>query len=228
VPVDDERLDPLWATAAELHLPVVIHIADPIAFFQPLDATNERYEELGANPDWHFWPTRAPGALDDPGFPPFDELLAGLDRLVGRHPATTFVGAHVGCAAEDLGLVSRMLDAHPNLFVDIAARVAELGRQPYSTRAFFLRHADRIVFGTDLPADPAMYRLHYRFLETWDESFDYSTDEAPGQGRWQVHGLGLPDDVLRAVYRDNARRALGLDPDPDPTIPEGTPGRLPR
>jgi len=211
VAVDDERLDPLWVTAAELDLPVVIHIADPIAFFQPLDPTNERYEELTEHPDWHFWPTRPAGRPDAPGFPPFDELLAAFDRLVGRHPATTFVGAHVGCAAEDLGLVSRMLDGHPNLFVDIAARVAELGRQPYTARAFVLRHPDRILFGTDAPADGAVYRLHYRFLETSDESFDYSTDEVPGQGRWQVHGLGLPDDVLRAVYRENARRVLRLD-----------------
>ncbi len=211
VAVDDERLDPLWATAAELDLPVVIHIADPVAFFEPLDALNERYEELSEHPDWHFWPTRPAGRPDEPGFPPFDELLAGFDRLVGRHPATTFVGAHVGCAAEDLSLVSRMLDAHPNLSVDIAARLGELGRQPYTARAFFLRHADRILFGTDAPADPAVYRLHYRFLETWDESFDYGTDDVPGQGRWQIHGLGLPDDVLRAVYRDNARRVLRLD-----------------
>jgi predicted TIM-barrel fold metal-dependent hydrolase len=211
VAIDDERLDALWATAAELGLPVVIHIADPIAFFEPLDPTNERYEELTEHPDWHFWPTRPPGRPDAPGFPRFDELLAAFDRLVGRHPATSFVGAHVGCAAEDLGLVSRMLDAHPNLSVDIAARIGELGRQPYTARAFFLRHADRILFGTDSPADPAVYRSHYRFLETWDESFDYGTDPVPSQGRWQVHGLGLPDHVLRAVYRDNARRVLRLE-----------------
>jgi predicted TIM-barrel fold metal-dependent hydrolase len=210
VAVDDPRLDPLWATAAELNLPVVIHIADPIAFFEPLDATNERWEELRAHPDWHFWPTRPPGEPDAPGFPPFEELLAAFDRLVGRHPSTTFVGAHVGCAAEDLGLVSAMLDAHPNLHVDIAARLGELGRQPYTARAFFLRHPDRVLFGTDLAADPAVYRLNYRFLETFDESFDYDLEPTPGQGRWQIHGIGLPDKVLRAVYRDNARRVLGL------------------
>ena len=210
VEVDDPRLDPLWATAAELRLPVVIHIADPIAFFEPLDATNERWEEIRANPDWHFWPTRPTHEPDSPGFPPFDELLGAFDRLVGRHRATTFVGAHVGCAAEDLGLVSTMLDAHPNLHVDIAARLGELGRQPYTARAFFLRHADRILFGTDLAADPAVYRVTYRFLETFDESFDYGPEPTPGQGRWQIHGIGLPDEVLRAVYRDNARRVLGL------------------
>jgi predicted TIM-barrel fold metal-dependent hydrolase len=210
VAIDDPRLDPLWAVAAELELSVIIHIADPIAFFEPLDPANERWEELHAHPDWHFWPTRPPGDPDAPGFPPFDELLAAFGRLVGRHPRTTFVGAHVGCAAEDLVLVGRLLDEHPNLNVDIAARLGELGRQPYSTRAFFLRHADRILFGVDMAPDPEIYRIHYRFLETSDESFDYGTEPVPGQGRWQIHGIGLPDDILRKVYRANARRILRL------------------
>jgi predicted TIM-barrel fold metal-dependent hydrolase len=212
VAVDDARLDPLWATAAELDLPVIIHIADPIAFFEPADAENERLEELLAHPDWHFWPTRPADVPDAPGFPPFDELLAAFGRLVARHPGTTFVGAHVGCAAEDLRLVGRLLDENPNLSVDIAARLGELGRQPYSARAFFMRHADRILFGVDMAPDPDIYAIHYRFLETFNESFDYGTEVVPGQGRWQIHGLGLPDDVLRKVYRDNARRILRLGP----------------
>jgi predicted TIM-barrel fold metal-dependent hydrolase len=212
VAVDDPRLDPLWAAAADLDLPVVIHIADPIAFFEPLSPENERWEELHAHPDWHFWPTRMGHEPDAPGFPPFDELLAAFGRLVARHPRTTFVGAHVGCAAEDLGLVGRLLDENPNLSVDIAARLGELGRQPYSARAFFLRYADRILFGVDMAPDPDLYAIHYRFLETLDESFDYGTEPVPGQGRWQIHGIGLPDDVLRKVYRDNARRILRLGP----------------
>jgi predicted TIM-barrel fold metal-dependent hydrolase len=219
VAVDDARLDPLWATAAELDLPVVIHIADPVAFFEPLDATNERWEELRDNPDWHFWPTRPGGRAgdpDSPGFPPFDELLGAFGRLVACHPRTTFVGAHVGCASEDLGLVGRLLDANPNLSVDIAARLGELGRQPYSTRAFMLRYADRILFGVDLAPDPAIYRLHYRFLETFDESFDYGVEPVPSQGRWQIHGIGLPDDVLRKVYAENAARVLKI---PMPALP---------
>ena len=213
VAVDDVRLDPLWSAAAELRLPVVIHVADPVAFFEPLDATNERWEELHDHPDWHFWPTHGPGEEDTDdatGFPPFDEILAALDRVLGRHPGTTFVGAHVGCAAEDLGLVGRMLDAHTNFHVDIAARLGELGRQPYSARDFFVRFADRILFGVDMAPDPAIYRIHYRFLETRDESFDYGTGPMPEQGRWQIHGLGLPDDVLRKVYADNARQVLRL------------------
>ena len=212
VAVDDPRLDPLWVAAGELGLPVLIHIADPIAFFQPLDAENERWEELHDHPDWHFWPPRPADDPGAPGFPPFDELLAAFERLVARHPGTTFVGAHVGCAAEDLGLVGRLLDEYPNLSVDIAARLGELGRQPYTSRAFFLRHADRILFGVDVGPDPDVYAVHYRFLETFDESFDYGTEPVPGQGRWQIHGIGLPDDVLRKVYRDNARRILRLGP----------------
>jgi predicted TIM-barrel fold metal-dependent hydrolase len=223
VAVDDERLDPFWAAAARLDLPVVVHIADPIAFFDPLDERNERWEELHEHPDWHFWPPRSEAGRPDQlrrgvvagedlggeaGFAAFDELLAALDRVIGRHPGTTFIGAHVGCAPEDLALVGAMLDRHPNYHVDMSARMAELGRQPYSARAFFLRYADRILFGTDLGYDPEMYRLHYRFLETLDESFDYSTDAIPPQGRWQICGLGLPDDVLRKVYSDNARRLI--------------------
>jgi predicted TIM-barrel fold metal-dependent hydrolase len=212
VAVDDVRLDPLWATAGELGIPVTIHVADPIAFFDPLDENNERWEELQAHPDWHFWPPRPAGRLDDPGFPSFDELLDGLEAVVARHPSTTFIGAHVGCAAEDLERVDRMLAAYPNWNVDIAARIAELGRQPRCTRELFERWPDRILFGVDSGPDPAFYAVHYRFLETTDESFAYDVDEdaPPTQGRWAIHGLGLPDDVLRQVYRDNARRLIAF------------------
>ncbi|HEY7737008.1 MAG TPA: amidohydrolase family protein [Candidatus Limnocylindrales bacterium] len=210
VPVDDARLDPLWAAAAELAVPVTIHVADPIAFFRPLDERNERLEELTENPDWHFWPVREPAGVDEPGFPSFDEVIDGLEAVVTRHPQTTFVGAHVGCAAEDLGRVAAILERCPNFHVDTAARIAELGRQPYTARAFFLRWAERVLFGTDFGPDPAMYRLHYRFLETYDESFDYDVEGPPSQGRWQVHGLGLPADVLAKVYAGNARRILRL------------------
>ena len=208
VAVDDRRLDPLWAAAGELGVPVTIHVADPIAFFEPLDASNERWEELQANPDWHFWPTRPRDQPEQEGFPPFDELIDGLEAVVTRHPATTFIGAHVGCAAEDLARVSTILERCPNFNVDIAARLAELGRQPRTARAFFLRWSERILFGTDVAPDPAMYAIHCRFLETLDESFDYGLDEPPSQGRWQIHGLGLPADVLERVYRTNAQRLI--------------------
>ena len=208
VPVDDQRLDPVWDAAGALHLPVTIHVADPIAFFEPLNATNERCEELRAHPDWHFWPAHSRGRPDD-GFPRFDELIDGLEAVVARHPATTFIGAHVGCAAEDLGRVSGMLEAYPNFHVDIAARIAELGRQPYTAREFLLRWSDRVLFGTDVPPDPAAWAVYARFLETHDESFEYEPGGGPGsQGRWLIHGLGLTGDALHAIYADNARRLI--------------------
>jgi uncharacterized protein (DUF952 family)/predicted TIM-barrel fold metal-dependent hydrolase len=219
VPVDDPRLDPLWAAAGELGIPVTIHVSDPIAFFDPLDAANERYEELLEHPDWHFWPTRPPGRPELPGFPPFDEIIDGLDVMLARHPRTTFVGAHVGCVPEDLGRVAAMLEEHANWHVDLAARIAELGRQPYSARELLLRFPDRVLFGTDAPPDPAWWAVYARFLETRDESFPYEPPDEPddldappgSQGRWRIHGLGLPEEILRLVYAGNARRLLFRD-----------------
>ena len=147
VAVDDPRLDPLWATAGELGVPVTIHVADPIAFFEPLDGRNERWEELHEHPDWHFWPTRPAGRPDLDGFPPFDELIDALEAVVVRHPATVFIGAHVGCARRGPRPGVTILERAPSFHVDIAARIGELGRQPYTTRAFVERWADRVLFG---------------------------------------------------------------------------------
>ena len=198
--VDDERLAPLWEKAAELGVPVMFHIADPDAFFQPIDRFNERYEELAAHPDWGWH-----GA-----FYSKDELLTQRDAVFRRHPRTTFIAAHVAEKPENLAYVSALLDNNPNLYVDIGARVAELGRQPYTAREFFLKYADRILFGTDLVPNAEMYRLHWRFLETADEYFDYPS-HASRQGRWQIYGLHLPDDVLRKVYQENAKKILATD-----------------
>lgn len=202
VAVDDPRLDPIWQAAAGLKVPVLVHVADPVAFFAPLDRFNERWEELHAHPDWHF---------PSPPYPPFESIVAGLARLVERHPHTTFIGAHVGCYAENLAWVGDLLDRAPNFYVDISARIAELGRQPYTARRFFLRYADRILFGTDAGVSPAVYRTYYRFLETDDEHFSYGPGHVPSQGRWQIHGLYLPDDVLEKVYRGNAIKILATE-----------------
>ncbi len=199
VAVDDTRLDPIWATAGELNLPVMIHVADPVALFDPLDARNERWEELHAHPDWRF---------PSPPFPPFLFIVEALANLVSRHPITTFIGAHVGCYAENLEWVGQLLDRCPNFYVDIGARIGELGRQPYTARRFFMKYADRILFGTDAGPDLDTYRLYYRFLETDDEYFNYNTGDVPLQGRWHVYGLYLPDDVLDKVYRRNAERVI--------------------
>jgi predicted TIM-barrel fold metal-dependent hydrolase len=195
--VDDERLAPIFERLGKLGIPVMVHIGDPEAFFLPIDANNERYEELAAHPDWSFF-----GAQYGK-----DVLLQQRDEVFRRHPDTLFVGAHIAENSEDLQRVSEMLDNCPNVLVDISARASELGRQPYSARKFFLRYADRIVFGADLVPAIEMYRLYYRFLERDDEYFEYPT-HASRQGRWNIYGLELPDDVLRKVYRENALKLL--------------------
>ena len=200
----DPRVIGIVALAGELGLPVLIHTADPIAFFEPLDEHNERLDELMSEPDWWFG--------DAARFPTFDQLLDAHAELVLACPGTRIIGAHAGCAAEDLDRVERLLAAAPHYSIDIAGRMAELGRQPRRTRALIERFADRVLFGTDAyPATAEQFELHFRFLESADESFDYAPGEAiPPQGRWTVSGLDLSRELLAAVYRDNAARVLGL------------------
>lgn len=200
---DDTRLDPVWDAVAEAGVPVTIHVADPVAFFDPLDAANERLEELLEHPDW--W------VGDRDRFPPFDHILDALESLIARRPDVSWIGAHVLCCAEDLAWVGRILDTYPHVHLDIAARIAELGRVPRAVRDLLVRHADRVLFGTDAaPPEPGAYAVHRRFLETADESFPYDADpdEVPTQGRWTIAGLDLPPDVVEAIYRTNARRVI--------------------
>jgi predicted TIM-barrel fold metal-dependent hydrolase len=197
--VDDPRWDPIWEACGALGLPALIHTADPKAFFLPIDETNERWEELKRHPDWSF---------HGPGFPTYDALVQQLLAVVERHPRTTFIGAHVASSAEDLAKVGAWLDKYPNLNVDIAARIAELGRQPYTARRFFEKYADRVLFGTDGPRVVKRLTYHWRFLETLDEYFPYAENPFPPQGFWNIYGVGLPDDVLAKIYNGNAVRLI--------------------
>lgn len=199
IKIDDPRWDPIWEACGRLGLVVIMHTADPAAFFEPIDEQNERWEEL------HRWPT---WSFHGPQWPSRDELLAARNRVIARHPKTTFIGAHVANNPEDLATVGKWLDAYPNFHVEIAARIAELGRQPYTAREFFLQYADRIMFGSDGPRAPERLWLHWRFLETRDEYFPYAENDFPPQGLWRIYGLGLPDDVLRKVYYENASRLI--------------------
>lgn len=183
VAIDDPRWDPIWEACGKLQLPVLIHSADPVAFFQPADRFNERWEELSRHPDWSF-------AGDE--YPSHDELLAARNRVIERHPQTTFIGAHLANYPENLAKVGQWLEKYPNLCVDITARLAELGRQPFTARNFFLEYQDRILFGTDGPREPGRLRPHWRMLETRDEYFSYAEDQYPPQGLWNIYGLGLP------------------------------------
>ena len=197
--IDDTRWDPIWETCGTLKLPIIIHVADPVAFFQPIDANNERLEELGRHPDWSFHGDR---------FPSREELLAARNRVIKRHSKTTFIGAHVANNGEDLASVGKWLDEYPNLVIEFASRINELGRQPYSARDFFIKYQDRVLFGTDGPWEDARLKLYWRFLETRDEYFPYSDKQPPPQGYWRIYGIHLPDDVLEKVYFRNALRIL--------------------
>lgn len=204
---DDERIRPAFDAIGAHGLVVLIHTADPVAFFAPLDEHNERIDQLAEHPEWWF---------GGPGRPTFDRLMTALETLVATTPRTTYIGAHVGCHVEDLDRVSRMLSVHSNWNIDIAGRVNELGRVPRAFRRLVLAHPDRVLFGTDAyPADAESYRLAFRFCETDDEAFGYEpgcggdTGETPPQGRWDISAADLPADVLPGLYYDNARRVLG-------------------
>jgi predicted TIM-barrel fold metal-dependent hydrolase len=211
VKVDDPRFDPMWDTCGQLGLPVAIHVADPLAFFMPTDRFNERYEELNNHPDWSFYGR---------DFPHVAEILEARNHVFSRHPRTQFIALHVGNLAEDLESVSQSLDHFPNMFVDIAARIGELGRQPRTTRKFFEKYQDRILFGTDATPNAdrfpqqvyndKLYEIYFRFLETDDEYFDYAPATVPPQGRWRIYGINLPDQILKKVYVANAARLLNL------------------
>jgi uncharacterized protein len=195
ITIDDTRLDPVWEECGRLGIPVFLHVADPEAFFHPIDAVNERYEELIEHPDWSFYGR---------DFPSLQELMAQRDRMFAKHPRTQFVALHFGSWPENLDFVERTLEKFSNVMIETGAREGELGRQPRRTRELLMKYPDRAMFGTDEGASVAMYENYFRWLETDDEYFPYA--QYPAQGRWMIYGLGLPDDVLENIYHKNAER----------------------
>lgn len=204
IPMNHPKMDIIYKTAGELNIPILMHIGDPVAFFKPLSNQNERYEELSANPDWNF--------SDNTKYFSFNELMQMQEDIIRRFPNTKFVVAHVGSYAENLGWVSDQLYKYPNMYIDIAARVGEIGRVPYSARKFFIDNQDKILFGTDTtPLTLGMHPTYYRFLETDDEYFNYEKEgEIPGQGRFMIYGIHLDDDVLEKIYYKNALKVLDI------------------
>jgi len=222
LPVDDPGLDPLFERAGALGMPVAIHIGDPKAFWKPVTPDNERWDELRVHPEWSF---------SGPGIPSWQQLYDAFEHLVARHKKTTFIGVHFGNDPEDPDNVARMLDKYPNLFIDTAARVPEIGRHAQDKmRRFYAKYQDRVLFGTDTgigPDDADMmfgstgaepptradevrfFTSTWRYFETADRQFESPT---PIQGRWKIDGVGLPEPVLRKIYFDNAARLLRWRP----------------
>jgi len=219
IPVDDAELDPLFERAGELGLPVAIHTGDPMAFWSRPDGANERRAELSVHPEWSLWGKDVPS---------WEELQAALERRIARHPHTTFIAVHFGNAPERPERVAALLERYPNLYIDTAARIPEIGRHPAEVmRALFIAHQDRILFGTDLgvgrkltlgssgaqPPGPAeverFFSATWRYFETADRGFAHPT---PIQGDWTIDGLDLPPAVRSKIYRTNAARLLHLPP----------------
>jgi predicted TIM-barrel fold metal-dependent hydrolase len=199
IAIDDSRFDPIWEACGRLRIPVIMHTADPSAFFEPITPQNERYEELSRHPDWHFPSDKFPSRI---------HLHQARNQLFKRHPQTTFIAAHLGNDGEDLAETAALLVEHPNVYVEIASRISELGRQPYSARDFLINYQDRILFGTDGPWPELRYQSYWRFLETRDEYFPYSEKQLPPQGLWRIYGVHLPGEVLEKIYFSNASRIV--------------------
>ena len=189
--LDDPALDPIWQAAARLKLPVFIHTGDPQEFYQPIDYKNERWLELEIFPGRRVSPDRHPN---------FEELMKERDNLFRRNPKTTFVAAHMGCHANDLARLGRMLTEMPNVYVDVGAVLYDIGRQPRASHDFFIRYQDRILFGKDA-YQPEEYPDYSRVFETNDDYFDYYRGY---HAFWKLYGIDLPDDVLKKVYYRNA------------------------
>src|SRR5436190_27184 len=191
--VDDPELDPIWATCARLNVPVLIHVAEPAAFFDPLDYTNERWLELALYPDRrHQTGVR------------FEELMTERNAMIRKHPNTRFILAHFGWHANDLARAGKLLDENPNVYYDVAAVLYDFGRQPRAAHDFFLKYQDRILFGKD-SYQPDEYPYYWRVFETNDEYFDYYRDY---HAFWKLYGVGLPDTVLRKLYNQNALKLV--------------------
>ncbi|MGE0347350.1 MAG: amidohydrolase family protein [Gemmatimonadales bacterium] len=194
--LDDPELDVVWETAADLGIPVFIHTADPAAFFEPLDFTNERWLEMALFPNRQF--------NDRSRFPTFETLMAERERLIAKHPRTTWILAHLGWYADDLGKLGQLFDRYPNVNAEVGAILYDLGRQPRTARDFFVKYQDRLLFGKD-SFRPEEYPYYWRVFETEDEYFDYYRDY---HAFWKLYGMGLPDPVLRKLYYGNALRII--------------------
>ena len=199
IPVDDPRLAPVWRQCGELGIPVLIHTGEPASFWQPKDANNERLLELMEKPERY---------RDPATFPSWEDLMAEQHQLFRNHPETVFINAHLGWLGNDLERLGRLLDELPNVYTEIGAVLAELGRQPRFAREWLIRHQDRVLFGKD-SWRPEEYPVYFRVLETTDDYFDYYRRR---HAFWKIYGLDLPDDVLRKIYYKNALAILpGLD-----------------
>lgn len=195
IAVDDPRIDPVWAMCGKMGIPVLIHTGEPASFWKPRDKYNERWLEL----------KQKPGRYRDPNiFPSWEEVMAEQHRMFKKHPNTKFINAHLGWFGNDLNKLSELMDEMPNMYTEIGAVLAELGRQPRAAKAFLTKYQDRVMFGKD-SWRPKEYHVYFRVLETEDEYFDYYRKR---HAFWKMYGLGLSDEVLKKLYYKNALQVI--------------------
>jgi hypothetical protein len=220
IAIDDPRLFPIWERAEKLGIPVAFHTGDPVAFFKPWEPKNERWDELKLHPEWSF--------ADPNKYPPLEMLFTQVKNVYKKFSHVRFVGVHVAGYSENIREVGKWLDEIPNLSVDTAARIGELGKHPSPEgQEFFNKYQDRIMFGTDLAfwgncdvqgagpcrnftaeEDRNFYNIHWRYMQTLDKQFDHPT---PIQGNWKIDGIGLQEEALKKIYWDNAYRFYKLE-----------------
>ena len=193
VPADDPRLDPIWAKCGELGIPVLIHTADPAPFWLPHDQYNERWFEL----------KERPGRKQD-GDPTWEVMIEEQWNIFRKHPETIFLNAHLGWMGNNLKLLGERMDEYPNVYTELGAVVAELGRQPHTARQWLIDYQDRVLMGKD-SWNASEYSTYFRIFETADEFFPYYRKR---HAWWKMYGLDLPDEVLRKIYYKNALRII--------------------
>ena len=200
VKVDDPNWDPVWAMCAKLKIPILIHIAEPNVFFDPIDNHNERWLELNQFPQRARPPEK---------YPTFETLMTERNHMIQKNPKTNFILAHLGYHGNDLARLGKLFDIYPNVYVDNAAILAELGRQPYASYDFHVKYQDRILFGKDI-YNVDEYRAYFRVYETRDEYIEYYRKR---HAFWRIYGFKLPDEVLKKIYYKNAVKLIpGLNP----------------
>jgi predicted TIM-barrel fold metal-dependent hydrolase len=198
IAIDDPRIDPVWAKCGELGIPVLIHAADPKQFWDPIDKNNERWLELKLHPN----------RRHDTDPVKWETVIAEQHSMFRKHPKTKFINAHLGWYGSDLKKLAALMDELPNMYTEIGAVIAELGRQPRAAKAFLTKYQDRVLFGKDSWV-PDEYETYFRVLETEDEYFPYHKRY---HAFWRMYGIGLPDEILKKIYYKNAMSLIpGID-----------------
>jgi hypothetical protein len=197
---DHPAFTPIFDYIVSRGKPILMHMADPIAAWQPLDPESPHYQYYTKHPEFHWY--------GKPGRPSHAEILSRRDTVIARYPDHPFIGAHLGSVEHDVEVLSAYLDAHPNVCVDSSARFGDFIRQPEEkVRALFAKHPDRILFGIDWDVDE---RTFNNDPDEREQQYGHHCESFGEHFRYFEKTLALPPHTLRAFYNDNARRVYRI------------------